>query len=79
MKVTTIEVSTDELFSLAKQSRARNGFCFYEFLLYKYDHVSQAFAESANGDADFSQFENYCDSIMTRSDAIQFLFEAGHF
>lgn len=78
MKVTTIEVSTDELFALAKQG-ARNGFSFYQFLLEKYSQVKRVFDAIANSNADFSQFEVYCDLIMTREDAIQFLVDAGHF
>lgn len=78
MKMTTIEVSTEELLALAKQG-SRSDFGFYQFLFEKYVQVRQVFADVAYSDANFDRFEHYCDAIMTRQDAIQYLIEAGHF
>lgn len=72
------EIPTEELFKLAK-APAANGFSIYEFLLETCSEVKMIFDKVAQSGGNFALFERFCDSVMTRENAITFLYESGHF
>lgn len=69
------QTTTEDLIKLAKTVHSKLGFSFYEFLCEQHSHVRDVFSKAAESQISFCQFESYCDSIMSRSDATGFLWD----
>ena len=76
MKKLTL-LSTARLLELAKMPD--DGHTVYEYMLETHSEAQTHFDKAANVTGDFDAYNRFCDSVMTRDIAINFLCDTGRF